>query len=52
MSEPYDHLIEAYAELVVRIGVNVQPGQQVFVNGLVEHAPVARAVAAAAYRAG
>jgi aminopeptidase len=52
MSEPYDHLIEAYAELVVRIGVNVQPGQQVFVNGLVEHAPVARAIAAAAYRAG
>lgn len=47
-----DHLIEAYARLVVRVGVNVQPGQRVVVTGLVEHAPVARAIATEAYRVG
>jgi aminopeptidase len=52
MTEPYDHLIEAYARLVVRVGVNVQPGQRVIVIGQVEHAPVARAMAAEAYRVG
>jgi aminopeptidase len=52
MSEPYDHLIEAYARLVVRVGVNVQPGQRVVIMGQVEHAPVARALAAEAYRVG
>lgn len=52
MTEPFDHLIEAYARLVVRVGVNVQPGQRVVVTGLVEHAPVARAIATEAYRVG
>ena len=52
MSEPYDHLLEAYARLVVRVGVNVQLGQRVVVRGMVEHAQVARAVAAEAYRVG
>ena len=52
MSEPYDHLIEAYARLVVRVGVNVQPGQRVIIMGQVEHAAVARAMAAEAYRVG
>lgn len=52
MAEPYDHMIEAYARLVVRVGVNVQPGQRVVVRGQVEHAPVARAIATEAYRAG
>jgi aminopeptidase len=52
MSEPYDHLLEAYARLVVRVGINVQLGQRVVVRGMVEHAEVARAVAAEAYRVG
>ena len=29
MSEPFDHLLEKYARLVIRVGVNVQPGQRV-----------------------
>jgi aminopeptidase len=41
-----------YAELIVRVGANVQPGQIVFVNGLVEHAPLIRAVTESAYSAG
>jgi aminopeptidase len=40
------------AELIVSVGVNVQPGQLVVVSALVEHAPLAREIARAAYRAG
>ncbi|MDX6376092.1 MAG: aminopeptidase, partial [Gaiellaceae bacterium] len=41
-----------YAELVVRVGANVQPGQTVLVNAYVEQAPFARALAEAAYARG
>lgn len=44
--------LERYADLVVRVGANVQPGQDVVVNCQVEHAEVARAIARAAFRAG
>ena len=44
--------IQRYAELVVRVGVNVQPGQTVLVGCLVEHAELARAVVEQAYLAG
>jgi aminopeptidase len=44
--------LSRYADLIVRVGANVQPGQSVFVTGLVEHAPLARAVTAASYAAG
>jgi aminopeptidase len=49
---PLDGLIDRYAELAVRVGVNVQPGQYVEIGCLVEHAPLARAIAAAAWDAG
>ncbi len=52
MSEPFDHLLEKYARLVIRVGVNVQPGQEVVVNCLPEQAEAARALAEEAYRAG
>jgi aminopeptidase len=52
MTEPYDLLLEKYAALVVRVGVNVQPGQEVVINALPEQADAARAVAAEAYRVG
>ena len=52
MSEPFDHLLEKYARLVIRVGVNVQPGQEVVVNALPEQADVARALAEEAYRVG
>jgi aminopeptidase len=41
-----------YAELVVAVGANVQPGQTVLVNAFVEQAPFARALAEAAYARG
>ena len=47
-----DERLRRYAELAVRIGANVQPGQEVVVTGLVEHAEIVRAVTREAYRAG
>ena len=44
--------LQRYAEIAVRIGANVQPGQDVVVMCLVEHAEIARAVTCEAYRAG
>ncbi|EWT03307.1 aminopeptidase [Intrasporangium oryzae NRRL B-24470] len=52
MTEPFDHLLEAYARLVIRIGVNVQPGQRVEIRGEPEQADTARALALEAYRVG
>jgi aminopeptidase len=52
MDEPFDVLLEKYARLVVRVGANVQPGQEVVVNALPEQADAARALAAEAYRVG
>ncbi len=44
--------LERYADLVVRVGANVQKGQEIVLIHQVEHVPVARAVARAALRAG
>ena len=43
---------QRYAELIVRVGANVQPGQEVFVQGLIEHAELVRALTRQAYKAG
>jgi len=43
--------IDAYADLIVRVGANVQPGQTFFVNALPEHVELVRALARAGYRA-
>jgi aminopeptidase len=40
------------AQLAVSVGANVQPGQLVVISGTVEHAPLMREIARAAYRAG
>ena len=44
--------LERYAQLAVRVGANVQPGQEVFVHGLVEHSELVRALTRQSYRAG
>ena len=51
MSSEQDR-IDAYAALVVKVGANVQPGQEVLVQADVAHAPIARAVAEQAYVVG
>jgi aminopeptidase len=47
-----DERVDRFADLVVRVGANVQPGQEVVLTYLVEHTPIARAIARAALRAG
>ena len=47
-----DERLERYADLAVRVGANVQKGQEVVLVHQVEHVPIARAVARAAFRAG
>jgi aminopeptidase len=44
--------IDAYADLIVRVGANVQKGQTVYVSAFVEHAPLVRAIGRASYAAG
>jgi aminopeptidase len=47
-----DERLERYAELCVRVGANLREGQELFIQGLVEHAPLIRALTRQAYRAG
>ena len=47
-----DERLERYAELVVRVGANVQPGQEVFLFSNIAHSDLARAITRQAYRAG
>src|ERR671930_10666 len=47
-----DERLEAYARLIVAVGVNLQPGQDVQISAFIEHAPLARALVRTAYEAG
>lgn len=47
-----DDRLAAYARLAVRVGLNLQPGQRLAINALIEHAPLVRAVARESYEAG
>jgi aminopeptidase len=47
-----DQRLEIYARLAVQVGLNLQPGQTLGVNALIEHAPLARAIARQAYESG
>ncbi|MCA0756619.1 aminopeptidase [Paenibacillus sp. N4] len=48
----FERDLNKYAELIVRVGVNVQKGQEVFVTGSVDNAGLVRLVASKAYEAG
>jgi aminopeptidase len=55
----FDRKLRTYAELAVKVALNVQPGQRVMIIGplanggvSLDAAPLARQIAAAAYRAG
>ena len=47
-----DERLDRYARLAIEVGVNLRPGQDVLVSGAVEHAPLIRRIARAAYGAG
>jgi len=48
----FEVLLRKYAELVVKVGVNVQPGQVLIVHAPIETAELARLIVAKAYEAG
>ena len=45
-------LLEKYADFIVRVGVNVQPGQTLIISGNLETAPLARLCMKSAFAAG
>ena len=47
-----DALLSRYAKLIVEVGTNVQPGQDVLIIAAPESATLVRAVAAQAYTRG
>jgi aminopeptidase len=47
-----DQRLDGLAKLAVAVGLNLQPGQTLGVNALIEHAPLVRAITQAAYQAG
>jgi aminopeptidase len=49
---PLEDLLRRYADLAVRVGLNLGEGQDLHVSCFVEHAPLARAISDAAYDAG
>lgn len=58
MTQDFEKMLEKYAEVVVRIGLNIQPGQRLVIGGAstrgvpLESAPLVRSIAASAYKAG
>jgi aminopeptidase len=45
-------LLERYARLVVRVGVNLEPGREMVIRAMIDHAPLVRALVKAGYEAG
>lgn len=48
----FNEKLEKYAELIVKVGVNVQPNQKVVINSSIESAPLSRLITKKAYEAG
>ncbi len=47
----FNRMLEKYAELVIKVGVNIQPGQVLLVQAPLETAEFARHVVSKAYEA-
>ena len=53
MSEyPFEQQLHNYADVAVKIGVNLQAGQRLIVRGPIEAAPLIRLITVSAYQAG
>jgi aminopeptidase len=51
-SEAMQQLLERYARLVIRVGINLEPGREVAIRAMIDHAPLVRALVKAGYEAG
>jgi aminopeptidase len=47
-----EELLERYARVVIRVGINLEPGREVAIRAMIEHAPLVRALVRAGYEAG
>jgi aminopeptidase len=47
-----EELLRRYAEVAIRVGVNLEPGQELYVGGDLAHAPLVREIVRQAYAAG
>lgn len=45
-------LLERYARVVMQVGINLEPGREVAIRAMIEHAPLAQALVRAGYEAG
>ena len=45
-------LLERYAQLVIRVGINLEPGREVAIRAMIDHAALVRALVRAGYEAG
>lgn len=52
MSRQFEELLENYAELSVRVGLNLRPGQRLLLRAPVQAAQLVRPIVAKAYQAG
>ncbi|ACX64754.1 aminopeptidase [Paenibacillus sp. Y412MC10] len=48
----FEQKLERYAELAVKVGANVQPGQTLVVNAMIDAAPLVRLIVKKAYETG
>lgn len=51
-NQEFDSMLEKYAELVIRVGVNIQPGQVLFIESPLETVELTRKIVRRAYQAG
>jgi aminopeptidase len=52
MGSDFAQLLERYADLVIRVGLNLRPGQRLLIEAPIEAAPLARLIISGAYQAG
>lgn len=45
-------LLERYARLVIRVGINLEPGREMMIRAMIEHGPLVHALVRAGYEAG
>src|SRR5262245_13528289 len=52
MIADFERQLERYADLVVKVGLNLQPGQRLLIEAPIQTAPLVRLVTASAYQSG
>ena len=50
--QEFDRMLAKYADVVVKVGLNLRKGQRLSVRAIIDDAPFIRKVAESAYKAG